>query len=157
MEAWWAAVWARLPDIAEVVKLLGGLASLYALFKLRQIERRYLFRATVPRLIGNIETSLSRLNLLLVPSRADHAQLHVLLNHLLVDVKNVRRKARGDSLDMANQLLAAIRATGLARRFWQRTTALELTTEALLDIYGKGQGLIHSLENDVRDTGWSAK
>ncbi|MEO5934025.1 MAG: hypothetical protein ABIQ08_10790 [Duganella sp.] len=32
----------RLHSVAEIVKILGALASFYALLKLRQIERRYL-------------------------------------------------------------------------------------------------------------------
>ena len=158
MPAGWPDVLAVLSPLSEAVKIIGGFASLYAIVKLRQIERRYLFKATLPGLIGNIAESLSGLNRIMLDQSNDNtAQLHRLLNRLIVDVKNVKRKARGDSVAAADQLLDAIRATGLVRKFWMRELPITLERALLLDIYGKGAGLLHSLGNDVNDLGWSGK
>lgn len=44
-----------LHSIAEIIKILGAFASFYALIKLRNIERKYLFKATIPGLICNLD------------------------------------------------------------------------------------------------------
>lgn len=143
--------------IAEIVKIIGGLASFYAVIKLRQIERRYLFRATVPTLVLKIENALSVLNIALTKPADHRAEVAEALNYLLVDVKNIKRKAGGDSLKACNDLLAVINSTRPARYFWQSEGPMLLSKPILLDIYGKGRGLIRSLQNDIQDQGWSAK
>ena len=45
---------------SEVVKVVGGFASFYAVYKLRKIEQRYLFKATMPELVKSIRRSLDR-------------------------------------------------------------------------------------------------
>lgn len=139
--------------LAEAVKILGGFASFYALIKLRQIERRYLFRATVPELIESIDRTLTVLNRALDKPAEDRAELVEALSRLYVDVRNVRRKAKGDTLAACRDLLAMIETTqsGLAG-MPQRLSKL-----VLLDIYGKGCGLLQSLEHDLKDGRWSAK
>jgi hypothetical protein len=142
---------------AEAVKIAGGIASFYAVVKLRQIEKKYLFNATVPALIVKIDDALSMLNLALSKPSDYQTQTNEALNLLLVDVKNVRRKARGDSLVACAELLSTIRATRSKRSPWQTAAPIVVEKGALLDIYGKGRGLIRSLENDMRDHGWSGK
>jgi hypothetical protein len=146
-----------LSTTAEAVKIIGGLASFYAVVKLRQIERRYLFKATVPELIKKIEDALSVLSIALVKPSDHRADLTEAMNYLLVDVKNIRRKARGDSLKACNELLAVIRSARPARHFWQSEGPMLLNKTTLLDVYGKGRGLVRSLENDMQDQGWGAK
>lgn len=148
---------AYLQMAAEAVKVVGGVASFYALLKLRKIEKRYLFKATIPDLRNNIEQSLSHLNLLLLNVESNRGQINEVLNYLIVDAKNVRKKAAGDSRDAAGQLLRAIRVTGLHMSWWQMKPAQVLEPATLLDIYGKGRGLTRSLEYDLTDQGWGGK
>ncbi len=143
--------------IAEAVKVLGGLASFYALVKLRQIERRYLFKATIPELIERIEKALSLLNVGLAKPVDHRAEIVEALNYLVIDVKNIRRKARGDSYKACNELLILIRSTRPKHFVWQPEGPMQFAKPVLLDIYGKGRGLIHSLQNDMQDQGWSIK
>lgn len=42
----------------EVLKIIGAFASFYAVFKLRQIEKKYLFKATIPEVVANIQITL---------------------------------------------------------------------------------------------------
>jgi hypothetical protein len=142
---------------AEVVKVVGGFASFYAVIKLRQIERRYLFKATVPELIAKVEKALSVLSLSLSTPTPDRTGVAEALNYLIVDAKNIKRKSRGDTLRACNDLLKMIRATRPRRYFWQTEAPMVIGKTILLDIYGKGRGLIRSLENDVQDQGWSSK
>jgi hypothetical protein len=143
--------------LAETVKIIGGCASFYAVVKLRQIEKRYLFKGTVPELIKKVEHALSVLNIALTKPADHRTEIAEALNHLLVDVKNIKRKARGDSTKACNELLIAIVATRPRRFFWRSPRPTLLTRQVLLEIYGKGHGLIHSLENDLQDQGWSSK
>ncbi|RSZ57817.1 hypothetical protein HF313_24565 [Massilia atriviolacea] len=141
----------------EAVKILGGFASFYAVVKLRQIERRYLFKATIPQMVDNIQKTLDELNACMGKSGNDRLQVALVLNVLIVDVKNIRRKAHGDSLRAAKALLKAMSATRPRRFFWQADAPLAPKRQALLDIYGLGMGLIRSLENDLKDQRWSSK
>jgi hypothetical protein len=144
--------------ITEAVKISGGLASFYAVVKLRQIEKRYLFKATVPELLRKIEETLSTLNLLLSKPSSNRPEISENLNYLLVDVANMKRKVRGDSYRACKDLLEIIKVTQPRRYFWQSTTPVwSFDKNVLLEIYGKGRGLIRSLEHDVVDQGWGAK
>lgn len=139
---------------AEAVKILGGVASFYAVVKLRQIERRYLFKATIPQIVDNIKHVLDELSLCLNRPSEQRLKVEHVLNILAVDVRNVRNKARGDSLRASKRILRAIDATRPRRYFWQPRQPMVLTRRALLDIYGLSMGLIRSLEHDVEDQGW---
>lgn len=142
---------------AEAVKILGGFASFYAVVKLRQIERRYLFKATIPQMVENIQKTLEDL-ILCVNNPAGHRlQVAHALNVLIVDVENIRRKSKGDSHRASKQLLQAIRATRPPRYFWQAELPMVPKRNALFDIYGMGMALLRSLENDVEDQGWSGR
>lgn len=141
----------------EAVKLIGALASFYTLLKLRQIEKKYLFKATVPELVSKVESALSILNLAIHNPSRHRTQITEALNYLIVDVKNIKRKSRGDSLQACNELLKVVQATRPGRYFWQAQMPMVIGKSLLLDIYGKGHGLIRALENDMRDHGWSGK
>jgi hypothetical protein len=141
----------------EAVKIVGGLASFYAVVKLRQIEKRYLFKATVPALIANIENALSLLSRSLLKPASQRPKIIEALHCLMVDVRNVRRKSRRDTAGACDDLLRAIRVTLPRRRFWQREVTLVIRKADLLGIYGKGRGLVRSLENDLRDQRWSGR
>jgi hypothetical protein len=141
----------------EVLKIIGALASFYAVFKLRQIEKKYLFKATVPDLIVKIDKALGMLSAALPDPSRHRTEIAEALNYLMVDVKNLRRKCRGDSLSACTDLLRVIQATRPRRYFWQSERPMTLGKPVLVDIYGKGLGLIHSLGNDIQDDGWSGK
>ncbi len=142
----------------EAVKIIGGLASFYAVYKLREIEKKYLFKATVPELITKLDQALSDLNDALTNPSSHRTQITEALNYLMVDVKNVKRKARGDSLHACNEFLGMIQATSPKRYFWQaEAPVMAIGKTVLVEIYGKGRGLIRSLENDMDDYGWSGK
>lgn len=145
-----------LHSIAEVVKILGAVASFYALFKLRQIERRYLFKATIPGLIENIDRSLRSLNGYADDQRLDGAEITAALNNLLADVKVVRQRSVGDSRRAAREFLNSMRPMGFEPRFWQRQAMRQLTQE-LFEIYGLGIRLIRFLENELREKNWSSR
>lgn len=142
---------------SEGVKIVGGFASFYAVLKLRQIEKKYLFKATVPELILKLESALSLLNLALANPPDHRAQITEALNYLIVDVKNIKRKSRGDTVRTCNDLLNMIQSTRPRRWYWQAEAPMVVGKTRLLDIYGKGQGLIRSLQNDLEDHGWSGK
>lgn len=146
-----------LQHIAEVVKIVGGLASFYAVFKLRQIEKKYLFKATIPELVEHIEQALFDLNMCIANSSEQRSRIVRVLNYLIVDVKNVKRKARGDSLRSCDDFLAVIASMRPRRHFWQPEQPMLIRQSTLIDLYGKGMGLIRSLENDIKDHGWSGK
>ncbi|RFP20457.1 hypothetical protein D0T25_14510 [Duganella sp. BJB488] len=135
--------------ISEGIKILGGLASFYALIKLRQIEKRYLFKATIPDVVKNLRESLRQLNAAMAKPSEKRDAVVISLNHLQVDVKNVVRKAFGDSAIIARQLLNLVESAQLA--------SSSVTSNVLIDIYGKGMGLVRSLEHDQVDQGWSRK
>lgn len=148
---------AWLQHAAEVVKIAGGLASFYAVYKLRQIEKKYLFKATLPEMIVHIRRALDDLSSC-IPNPSQHRPRIIgVLNHLIVDVQNIKRKSRGDSLRTCNELLAMLAATRPPRYFWQPERPMLARQSSLIDIYGKGMGLVRSLENDVNDMGWSGK
>lgn len=111
-----ATQWLQLA--AEVIKVVGGIASFYAVFKLRQIERRYLFKATIPQIKVRIEDALSALNSAREQPSAFQVEISEALNCLMVDVKNVRRKASGDTLNSCKDVLAAISALRPGRHWW---------------------------------------
>ena len=145
--------------IAEAVKFCGGLASFYAVIKLWQIEKRYLFKATIPELLSKIDKTLSALNMLLAKPSSHRAEISESLNHLRVDVMNVRKKVRGESYRACVELLEVINLTQPSKAPWWRAKINVIPSDknVLLNIYGKGRGLIRSLEHDVQDQGWSIK
>lgn len=143
--------------LAELIKILGAAASFLALWKLRKIERRYLFKATIPGLVIKIDRSLRTLVVCINESSANQPQLSEALNHLFVDVKSVKRRASGDSVTVAAELLAMMRRAGLERRFWQRDSQSLPSVNVLIEIYGKANGLVRSLENEIDDVTWSSK
>jgi hypothetical protein len=117
--------------------------------KLRKIEKRYLFKATIPDVLVNLNESLQQLNAAIANPVGSKAAIVAVLNFLLVDVKNVKGKATGDSLEVAKQLLDLIQTTQLS--------SANPANSALLDIYGKGMGLVRSLENDQADQDWGRR
>lgn len=135
--------------LSEAIKIIGGLASLYAVIKLRQIERRYLFRATMSNLILDLQESLGSLSDLLSAREFDQPAIFPILGKLLSDVRNVKRKASGDSLATAKQLIGLIDMV-------HRTT-LSPRRVQLDEIYGRGVGLVRSLQHDQVDQDWSRK
>ena len=146
-----------LHSIAEVVKILGAVASFYALLKLRQIERRYLFKATIPGLIENIDRSLRSLNGYADDQKSDGAEITAALNNLLADIKAVRQRSVGDSRSAAREFLNFMRPIGFEPRFWQRQSMRQLTQNELFEIYGRGIRLIRFLENELREKIWSSR
>ncbi|HEX8405216.1 MAG TPA: hypothetical protein VF670_11405 [Duganella sp.] len=146
-----------LHSIAELVKILGALASFYALLKLRQIERRYLFKATIPGLIENIDSSLQALNDYANDPRLDGAEISAALNNMLADVKAVRQRSVGDSRSAAKSFLNFMRPMGFEPRFWQRQAMRQLTRGELFEIYGRGVRLIRFLENELSENNWSSR
>lgn len=141
---------------AEAVKIVGGLASFYAVVKLRKIEKRYLFKATVGELVLKLDDALSKLNATLSKPGNHQAEMMEALNYLFVDVTNIKRKCGGDSLIACKEVLVILGTTRPRRRFWRASTIpVKLEKSVLLDLYGKGRGLIRSLENDMQDQGWS--
>ncbi|WP_296000547.1 hypothetical protein [Rugamonas sp.] len=145
-----------LDRLFELTKIAGALASCFAVYKLRKIERKYLFKATLPVIKKNIDKALVQINKGVSDHNSARAQINEALNHLLVDAKSIRGKVGADSKVAADSLLMAIRKTGLGRRFWEFGREV-ISPEVLLDIYGKGRGLIRSLENEVGDMNWSGK
>ncbi|MEO7493481.1 MAG: hypothetical protein ABIV04_00930 [Massilia sp.] len=105
----------------------------------------------------NIDNALSLLNLSLLEPAAHRAQIVEALNVLMVDIRNVRRKARGERARACDELLVTIQATRPRRYFWQREAPMVIRKTDLLDIYGKGRGLVRSLENDMQDQQWGGK
>lgn len=146
-----------LGHLAEVVKIVGGLASFYAVWKLREIEKKYLFKATIPELAESIQQALDDLNLCLPEPSQHKVQISELLNCLIVDVRNIKRKARGDTFKACLEMLDLIAATRPPRYFWQAQSPMAFRRGPLLEIYGKGHGLIRALKNDMKDYGWSGK
>lgn len=141
---------------AEAVKIVGGLASFYAVVKLRKIEKRYLFKATIGELVSKLDDALSKLNASLSKPGNHPTEVMEALNYLFVDVTNLKRKCRGDSLRACKEVLAILATTRPRRTLWRApVTPAKLEKALLLDLYGKGRGLIRSLENDMRDQGWS--
>lgn len=104
-----AAYAAGLHSVAEVIKILGAFASFYALLKLRNIERRYLFKATIPLLVGNIDLSLAAISEGLKDTELHRTELRKALDQFLADVKTVRRRANGDSVIAAKGILTMMR------------------------------------------------
>jgi hypothetical protein len=122
------------------------------------LRKKYLFKATIPEVLASLQLALDLLNTSLARPSSHQAEIAKALNLLIVDVKNIRRKARGDSLRAAKQLMQSIDATKPRRYyFWRDPTFPVLDKPQLLDIWGKGLGLIHSIEQDLNDYGWSGK
>lgn len=141
----------------EAFKVLGGLASIYAVIKLRKIEKKYLFKATIPELIESLGGSLESLNISMLKPSKHRADIARVIGILIVDGRNIRRKTRGDSLKAANELLDALSPMKPGRFFWQAKIQVFPDETALLRVYEKGMGLIRALENDLNDQSWSAK
>ncbi|MTV41485.1 hypothetical protein [Duganella radicis] len=146
-----------LHSFAELIKIIGAFASFYALLKLRKIEHRYLFKATIPGLIENIGKSLSLINEGLLEPENNHTQTQQALNHLLADVKTVQRRVKGDSAIAAKRLVTLMRRIGFEPYFWQRQIVRELTGAELLEIYVQASGLVRLLANDLDGSAWSSK
>lgn len=141
----------------EVLKIIGAFASFYAVFKLRQIEKKYLFKATIPEVVANIQITLDTLNKFMLKPADRRVEISEALYVLATDVRNIKRKSRGDSLIAASQLLQSIELTRPGRYFWEAEMPMAPRLDALIEIYGKGMGLIRSLEHDLNDRGWSEK
>jgi hypothetical protein len=124
---------------------------------LRTIEKRYLFRATIPDLIANIDTSLQQLAQALNDPTMSRVFVNEALYRLLADANSVLRRAGPLSTPAANELLRNMRIAGFSRRFWQRQAVIVLDADMLFGIYGSGAGLVRSLENELKDSSWSAK
>jgi hypothetical protein len=163
-----SAVWERVAEFlvanadvfspaAEAVKIFGAFASFFALWKLRQIEQRYLFKATIPALIANLDASLTKLGVGMNDLQAAAAAVNEALYQLLADAKSVKQRGGADVKAGADVLIAHLRAAGLHTRFWHRHATLKLNKEVLLSVYGSGNGLIRSLENELSDRTWSSK
>lgn len=146
-----------LHSVAEIVKILGALASFYALLKLRQIERKYLFKATIPGLIENIDNSLRSLNDYANAPVLEGAEITAALNNMLADIKAVRRRSVGDSRNAARGFLNFMRPMGFEPRFWHRQVMRQLTREELFEIYGRGVRLIRFLRNELSEKDWSSR
>jgi hypothetical protein len=164
LEAGWQAVQVfvatyagRLHSLAELIKIIGALASFYALLKLRKIEQRYLFRVTIPGLVENLEKSLGLINAGMLDLEGRRTQTLQTLNHLLADVKTVQRRARGDARGAAKRIVTLMRRIGFEPYFWQQQVVKELTRAELLEIYGQASGLVRLLANDLDGSAWSAK
>lgn len=146
-----------LHSIAEIVKILGALASFYALIKLRQIERKYLFKATIPGLIENIDRSLRSLNECLNDPKLYKSEISAALNNMLADMKAVRRRAGGDARSAAKDFLSLMRPLGFEPYFWQRQGMRNLEGVELSEVYGRGVRVIRFLENELREKDWSSR
>lgn len=153
-----------MPDLAilfgyvtEAIKIIGGLASFYALVKLRRIERRYLFKATMPNAVQRLDAALMKLSICLSSVDENRFVIFEILTVLLVDVAGVKRKSRGDTRRLASYLHKLIAAAAPRRYFWQARSPAIPDLELLFEIHGLGSGLLHSVENDLEDLGWSAK
>jgi hypothetical protein len=163
-----SAVWERVAEFlvanadvlspgAEAVKIAGAFASFFALWKLRQIEQRYLFKATIPGLIANLDASLTKLGVGMNDLQAAAAAVNEALYQLLADAKSVRQRGGADVKAAADVLIAHLETAGLHTRFWHRHVALKLEKDILLRVYGSGNGLIRSLQNELSDRTWSSK
>ncbi|SFG92590.1 hypothetical protein SAMN05518865_12346 [Duganella sp. CF458] len=162
LDAFWLQHGEKLKLVAEVFKIVGAGASFFAVWKLKAIEKRYLFRATIPGLMEKIDGSLVVLNAWLGEPEAYQTQLTEALNHLWADTKSARRRTRGDANEAAESLIAAMRRGGIEPRFWQVwivhfAGAPSPSREAILDIFGKASGLVRTLENELDDATWSNK
>ncbi|GAA0429494.1 hypothetical protein ACFOY5_16890 [Massilia aurea] len=148
---------ATLHNLAEFVKVVGSFASFYAVYRLSRIEKRYVFKATVPLISKDIEKSLTLLNKGMADSESFNPTISEAVHKLHADAMSLRRKVNGDSKASVEELLISIRTTGLGRRFWHRANKNPYAKSDLLNIYGKGQGLLRSLKNDLGDMKWSNK
>jgi hypothetical protein len=148
---------ATFKHITELIKLLGALVSFGVFWKLRKIEKRYLFRATAPGLIRKLNDSLSKLESWLNDQDANERLLSEALNHLLIDARSAKRRARGDSIEAADQLLATLKKIGVVHRFWGFAKPGPISKTSVIELFGKASGLVHALENEVEDAAWSDK
>jgi len=139
---------------SEIVKVVGSFASFYAVYKLRKIEQRYLFKATMPELVKNVQRSLDDLNRYMGQPARHNAEIVKTVRLLAVDAINIRRKARGDTLAAADELLRLIRPR---RYFWQPRRLADLNKGRLIEIYSVGGGLLRTIEHEIADQTWSAK
>lgn len=146
-----------LGSFAELVKIFGAFASFYAIVKLKSIEKKYLFRATLSASIKNLETALGALNTALNDIDSSGIQIREALNHLVADAKGIKKKSGKDSGIAVDNLLAAIERTGVIRGFWKFKVVSRIDKEVLLDIYGKGSGLIRTLQNEGSERNWEGK
>lgn len=146
-----------LHTLAEIIKILGAVASFYALIKLRRIERAYLFKATMPALIAKMDVSLQALNGSLNDPDLHRIQIKTDLNHLLADVKTVKRRVKGDSSNAVKEFLDFLRPFGFEPHFWQGRARVDLSKNDLSEIYVRGRRLIRVLENELDDSAWSSR
>ncbi|MYN25594.1 hypothetical protein [Duganella levis] len=146
-----------LHSLAEIIKIFGAFASFYALLKLRQIERKYLFKATMPGLIEKIDSSLQALNEGLNDPIRHRIQIGTALNHLVADLKTVKRRMKGESRSEVAKFLGFMRPLGFDPHFWQSKRVRQLSKDELSELYNRGRGLLRSLENELGDSAWSNK
>lgn len=157
VDAIWALHETKFKLATETIKIVGAGASFYAVWKLAKIERRYLFRATIPALLGRIVVSLGKLNAWINDPDSNQTQVSEALNHLLADAKSVKKRAKGDAVAAADDLLTALRNMGFERRFWQFGKEQEMSKAVAVRIFGIASRLSRSLENELDEAMWSSK
>lgn len=143
-------IFSKIGFIADVFSLIGFVITLLVFRKVRSIQRDFLYTARVPELLNQLiedRESLGRLlNLykgrLYVPDEYKDSTRATLAT-CLANVVNLKPKLKGDSRKSAKDLEERIE-----KYFWN-----DFVDEAV-NVYGKLNGLIASLENDLKDKKW---
>jgi hypothetical protein len=129
---------------ADVVSVAGALVSLYVLFTVRSIERRFVYRARLPEWIAALRSSTSRISALLQSFNENLEPLQDELAICISHLKSIRTRSSWRDRARIKVLLGQIEAG--------RGFALEKTQVRF--IYTEMLVLLGDLENAANELRW---
>lgn len=134
----------EIKDVGETASVIGLLISIYVLYELKIMKRKFLFKARIPGLIRSLKTHATRISERFSDFDDSMRELETDLTRCAATLKNLRSKVGGDTRQATRQLLKQIQ---------KRKKPLQ--KEEVWQIYNDLQALIDILGHLQKDIKWS--
>lgn len=131
--------------IAGLSSIVGLIVSLWVLFRVGRLEKRFLFKARVPELRVGLDKLKTELSGLLREYDENEDEIRALIGKSKVLVTSIQRKVDAYNKKQANQTLKSIK---LYNRHPSKENSREVNFEMMYLLYG--------LEERLKDVEWES-
>lgn len=132
-------------NLGNIASIIGMGISLYVLFEVRNIKRRFLFKARIPELVASLRKQAKELNSLLRTFDRSANEIEAALSVCEATVANLAPKLQGETRKAARSFQEHVK---------QRQAPI--SKEYTYQLYAKLQALIEAVSHVERDINWSA-
>lgn len=130
--------------VGDTSSLIGMFISLYVLFEVNRLQKKFLFKARLPQLLASLKKYAKTFSSNLQSFDDSRRDIETNLSKSLSTLKNLKNKVSGDSKQETKNLIKKIQ---------KRETPI--TKDYLWEIYNDLQALIDSLGHLHEDKQWS--